>query len=181
MKKQSKSLQFVYLGAIMVLVFVFGGFVLEKTRITNFYSKPIAAQDTSIRPVNTVEYTPADPTDSDEINQKKADGTLGATNPTSAGAPINVTITAATQDVAGGPVVIKLLLNDVTSGTCDITLKQNEIAKSYSASVISAGNYYTCDGFEIPLEDLSTGPWNMTATVTSADRSGSANQNIEVK
>lgn len=181
MNKQSKSLQFFYVGAVMVLVVVFSGFFLEKTRITNFYSKPIIAQDTSIRPVNTVEYTPADSTDNDEINQKKADGTLGTTYQTSAGAPINVTITAATQDVAGGPVVIKLLLNDVTSGTCDIALKKNEIIKSYSVSVINAGNYYTCDGFEIPLEDLSTGPWNMTATVTSADRSGSANQTIEVK
>ena len=165
----------------MALVVVFGGFVLEKTRITNFYSKPIAAQNTSIRPVNTVEYTPADPTDNEEINQKKANGTLDSTNQNSAGTPINITITAATQDVAGGPVVIKLLLSNVTSGTCDVTLKQNEIAKSYSASVISAGNYYTCDGFEIPLEDLSFGSWHMTAAVTSADRSGSANQNIEVK
>ena len=181
MQKQSRSIQFVYFGAIGALVIVFGGLLLEKSQITNFYSKPITTSTATIRPVNSVEYTPADPTDNDEINQKKADGTLDSANSTAAGGPINVTITAATQDVAGGPVIIKLLLNDVTSGTCDITLKQNETTKFYSASVISAGNYYTCDGFEIPLEDLATGSWNMTATVTSTDRTGSANQNIEVK
>lgn len=181
MKKQSNLARFIYFGAIVALVLVFGTVILEKTRITNFYNKPVVASETAVRPANSIEYTPADPTDNDEINQKKADGTLGASNSAPAGAPINVVLTAAGQDAAGGPVVIKALLTDVTSGTCDVTLTQNEVTKSYSASVISAGNYYTCDGFEIPLEDLSVGSWNLVATITSAERTGTASQKVEVQ
>jgi hypothetical protein len=182
MKKQSNSIRFIYFGAIVALAIVFGIFVLEKAQVTNFYSKPVVASEVAtVRPVNSVEYTPADPTDNDEINQKKADGTLGASNSTPAGAPINVVLTAAGQDSAGGPVVVKVLLTDVTSGTCDMTLTQNEVTKSYSASVINAGNYYTCDGFEIPFEDLTVGTWNLTVTVTSTERTGSATQIVEVK
>ncbi len=182
MKKQSNTIRFIYFGAIVALVTVFSIFVLEKAQITNFYSKPVAASEVATaRPVNSVEYTPADSTDNDEINQKKADGTLGASNPTPTGAPINVALTAAGQDAAGGPFVVKALLTDVTSGTCDVTLSKNNIVKSYSASVISAGNYYTCDGFEIPFDDLTVGTWNLTVTVSSTDRTGSANQTVEVK
>jgi hypothetical protein len=181
MNKQSNTVKFIYFGATLTLIFSFSCFVLEKTRVTNFYSKPSVTQDTSIRPVNVVEYTVADPTDNDEINQKKADGTLGASNSAPAGEPINVVLTAAGQDTAGGPVIVKVLLTDVTSGNCDITLNQNEVTKSYSTSVISAGNYYTCDGFEIPLEDISVGSWNLTATVTSAERTGTTTQKVEVQ
>lgn len=182
MKKQSNVVKSVYFGAIIALIIVFGIFVLEKAQVTNFYTKPVAASDvTTVRPVNSVEYTPADPTDNDEINQKKANGTLDTISATPLGAPINVTLTAAGQDTIGGPVVIKILLTDVTSGRCDVTLTQNNITKSYSASVISAGNYYTCDGFEIPFDDLNVGTWGLIATVSSTDRTGSASQTVEVK
>lgn len=182
MEKSSNIMRFLYFGAIVALLVVFSLFILEKAQVTNFYSKPLKTLGSpTIRPVNTVEYAPADSTDNDEINQKKADGTLGASNPTPTGAPINVALTAAGQDAAGGPFVVKALLTDVASGTCDVTLSINNIVKSYSASVISAGNYYTCDGFEIPFDDLTVGTWNLTVTVSSTDRTGSANQTVEVK
>lgn len=184
MKKQSNAVKFVYFGAIAALLTVFGAFVLEKSQVTNFYSKPtpVTIPTLGARPVNSIEYTPADPTDNEELNQKKNDGTLDNVNNPPQGAPINIVVTAAGQDSQGGPVVIKLLLTDVTSGVCDIKLTKNEISKSYSAPVINAGNYYACDGFEIPLADLSVGMWDMTATVTSANnRLGKINQTLEVK
>lgn len=182
MKKQTKLGKFIYLGATAALLFTFGLFVMEKTQVINLYNKPADNNKAApARPVNDVQYTPADPTDNDEINQKKGDGTIDSQNQVASGSPINVVLTAAGQDVVGGPVVIKVLLTDTTSGTCDIALTQNDIKKSYSSSVINAGNYYTCDGFEIPLDELGVGKWDLNATVTSTDRSGSASQTLEVK
>lgn len=182
MKKQSKITKFVYFGAICGLVIGFGVLILEKAQLTNLYTKPVNAAQANVRPVNDVQYTPASPTENDTVNEEKSNGSLDQTpTPPAAGSPIGVTLTAAGQDVSGGPVVVKVLLTDVTSGTCDITLKQGDTLKTYSASIINAGTYYTCDGFEIPLNDLATGTWQLTATVTSADRSGTATQSVEVK
>lgn len=182
MKKQSKITKFVYIGAIFGLIIGFGVLILEKAQVTNLYTKPLGTAAADMRPVNDVQYTPASPTDNDQINEEKANGTLGQTpTPSAEGSPISVTLTAAGQDASGGPVIVKVLLTDVTSGTCDITLNQGNISKKYSASVINAGTYYTCDGFEVPLGELATGTWQLTATVTSTDRSGTVTQAVEVK
>jgi hypothetical protein len=180
-KKSNNLVKLLYILAIILLVVGFVIFLLEKSQVTDFYSKPVTTQPTDTRPVNDVQYTPADPTDNDLINDQKADGTLDSPIiPPANGSPINVVLTASGQDEVGGPVIIKVLLTDVTNGACQVAMAKDGQTKNYTASVINAGTYYTCDGFEIPLTDLSVGDWVTTVTVTSTDRTGTAQQIIKV-
>jgi hypothetical protein len=183
MKKQTKIGKIIYFGAVAALLFAFGLFVLEKTQVINFYNKPVEnTQATPARPVNDVQYTPADPTDNDTTNQQKQDNTLDQVPPPPAsGSPINVVLTAAGQDNIDGPVVIRVLLTDVTTGTCTISLTNGTTSKEYVKNVVNAGTYYNCEALDIPINDLSPGNWNLVVTVTSADRSGTAQQTVEVK
>lgn len=183
MSKQSKkSFKILYFTAIGILVIGLGLLILEKFQVTNFYTKPIETANVAPRPVNDVQYTPADPTDNAVINQKKQDGTIDQNpTPVSPGAPINVVLTAAGQDSVGGPVVVRVLLTDVTAGTCTISLTSAGTTKEYVNNVVNAGTYYNCEALDIPISDLSAGDWNLTVTVTSADRSGTAQQTVEVK
>lgn len=182
-KKSFSPVKIVYLASIALLTFVFIAFVIEKSQLTDFYNKPInQPQASNTRAINDIQYTPADPTDNDTTNQQKADGTLDQiAQPSTSGSPISVILTAAGQDVVGGPVVVKVLLTDVNNGTCDVQMSKDGNIKNYSASVTNAGTYYTCDGFEVPFEDLELGSWKIKVTVTSNDRSGTAEQTIEVK
>lgn len=182
MKNNISNGQLFYIACILVLVAGFILLIAEKLQITNYYTKPIAAVDVAPRPVNDVRYTPADPTDNDVINQKKQDGTIDQNPaPASTGAPINVVLTAAGQDNVGGPVVVRVLLTDVTTGTCAISLTNGATKKEYVKNVVNAGTYYNCEALDIPITDLSAGNWNLAVTVTSADRSGTAQQTVEVK
>jgi hypothetical protein len=89
-------------------------------------------------------------------------------------------LTAAGQDQVGGPVVVKALLTDVTNGTCNLKLTKDNDTKTYSSNVINTGTYYSCDGFNIPVTDLSSGTWVVSLNVTSGSRSGTAEQSTEV-
>lgn len=181
MKIKSNNGKYIYFSAIAILLVVFSIFILEKLQVTNLYTRP-ANTDTieDLRPVNDVQYTPADPTDNDEINKQKEDITNSTTEPDNETKTINVVLTAAGQDEVGGPVIVKALLNDVKNGTCDLRLSKDGVERNYSASVINTGTYYSCDGFEVPLDELSAGSWNITLTVSSDDRTGIAEQTTEV-
>ncbi len=182
MSKKSTLSKAIYISAIIALAASFLFVVLEKSQVTNFYTKPVISTQNDTRPVNDVQYTPADPTDNDQINQEKQDGTIAidpdTPEPTS---PINVVLTAANQDTAGGPVVIRVLLTDVSSGSCDIKLQQDSTIKEFTKNVVNAGTYYNCEALDVPVGDLSAGTWALTVTVASGDRSGSASQDVEVR
>ena len=47
--------------------------------------------------------------------------------------------------------------------------------------MVNAGTYYNCEALDIPIGELTPGSWNLAVTVTSVDRSGTAQQTIEVK
>ena len=181
-KQYKKTFHLFYYISVAVLIVGFGLLFLEKAQITNFYTKPNKQNVSTVRPVNDVQYTPADPTDNDETNQKKQDGTLDQ-NPAPAppGSPINVVLAAAGQDNVGGPVVVRVLLTDVTTGTCTISLTNGATSKEYVKNVVNAGTYYNCEALDIPIGELTPGSWNLAVTVTSAERSGTAQQTVEVK
>ena len=181
MKKQSNHLgKFIYIGAIVILLLLFFSFVLEKTQITNFYTKPSTEISSSPVITDIIDYSPATPTDNVEIENQKVDEPVDNSNNTDKNSPINVVLTAAGQDDVGGPVVVRALLTDVKNGTCDLKISKDSIIKSYSASVINTGTYYSCDGFDIPVSELNTGTWLINVTVTSDSRTGSAEQSTKV-
>jgi hypothetical protein len=182
MKKQSNNGKYLYFSAIAILVVVFGLFVLEKSQVTNLYTRDNSAEIEEVQPVNTIDYSPATSTDNNDINQQKEDGTLGSDNNENQNnaAPISVVLTAAGQDFIGGPIVVKALLNDVKNGTCDLRLSKDGVERNYTASVINSGTYYSCDGFEVPITELTAGTWNIVLTVSSGDRMSSAEQTTKV-
>lgn len=175
----------IYIGAIVILSLVFIALLLEKSQVSDFYQKPVSnVSQVDQKEVNVVDYSPADPTDNNDINSKKNSGEIDQSTsqtPPQSGEPINVVLTAATQDTPGGPVVVRVLLTDVSSGSCLIKISKLDESKEYSRNVVNAGTYYNCEGLDIPLSDISAGQWDLSVKVTSGDRTGVATQIVEVK
>lgn len=170
------------IAVIVVLGLGFAFVLLEKTKVTDFYKKPISPTNTAsdVRPVNTVVYTPATTTETDEGERIKAaaQASLSAT-PTPTGDKIDVSLSAAGQDSKGGPVVIRAILG-TTGGQCKLTLAGANKTQDLTANVINLGTYYGCEGFDVPITDFPAGIYKATLTVTNGTATGSASQQLEV-
>ena len=180
MQKNRKLAQLSLVIASLVLVGVFTLIILEKNNITKFFTNEQSAEQLAeSRPVNTVSYTPASSTEQQEGDALKQQ-LINESNKPANSQSISVNFSAANQDVAGGPVIIKALINGTTTGTCKLIMAKDGTEKTYTALVTNLGTYYGCDGFSVPVSDLSAGSWRVLLTVTSGSSGGSAEQQIEV-
>lgn len=171
----------VFWTATIALVLSFALFVLEKTRITNLYTKP-QSSDTSlidgVKPANTVDYEPATQEAVDEgelIKQQAAEQSNQSSS-----SSIEVSLSAAGQDTKGGPIVVRTVINGGGGGQCTLTITNNLATKEYTANVENVGTYNSCKGFDVPVAELDTGSYTVTLTVVSGGGKGTVSQTIEV-
>lgn len=94
---------------------------------------------------------------------------------------LQVAITSAQQN--GSKVSIRTLIESVTTGTCNLSMKNASSSETISkqASIQALSNSSTCEGFDIPTSELSDGTWKFTVTVKTSSASGSASGSVEVK
>lgn len=158
---------------VMLLILL----VLEKKNIINLYNKPVKVAD-SVKPINTVNYSPPTPQEIEEGNQIKQN-LIDSANSNSSTKDVTVNLSAYSQDNKGGPLIIRTITS-AKNGTCTLVLSKSETTKSYSSQVINMGRYFGCDGFDIPASDLSNGKWQINLTVDSGDGKGSTRQEVEI-
>lgn len=70
-----------------------------------------------------------------------------------------------------------------SSGTCELTFSKNNIPPvKYTADMQIMGTYSVCRGFDIPIDVLQEGLWNISLEYKGSEgRSGKTNQTVEVK
>jgi hypothetical protein len=169
MTKNRKLAQILLVTASIILIGVFAVVVLEKNNVTKLFTNQEPAQQaTEPRPVNSVSYSPTSTTEQQEGDALKQELINNSNKPAKPG-NITISFSAATQDTPGGPVIVKALINGATTGSCKLVMSKNGIEKTYNASVTNLGTYYGCDGFSVPVSDLSNGNWKATLTVTNGE------------
>jgi hypothetical protein len=180
MIKNRKLAQVSLVIASVILIGIFVVVVLEKNNVTKLFTKnEIAQESTEPRPVNSVSYSPASTNEQQEGDALKQE-LINSSNKSANTGNIIVNFSAATQDTPGGPVIVKALINGTAAGSCKLVMSKDGIEKTYNASVTNLGTYYGCDGFSVPVSDLSIGSWKATLIVTNGSSSGSAEQQVEV-
>jgi hypothetical protein len=171
----------VSISLIIVLVALFAILFVEKIGVTNFYTKP-SSNTPVVRPVNDVKYVPATSTEQEEGEKIKEEAKNQINQPASNASSISVSLTAANQDVTGGPLIVQAIISGATNGTCKLTTAQNNSNKTYTANVVNLGTYYGCDGFSVPFSDLNPGSVTTLLEVTNSQGGyGKAQQQAEVK
>lgn len=96
------------------------------------------------------------------------------------GSQVDVTITAANQN--GANFSVRALIGELTSsGTCTLTLTKNGTVVTKTSPIQALANSSTCQGFDIPTSQLSSGVWHMTLTVSTSDKTGSAAKDISIQ
>lgn len=172
----------IFWAASASLVLTLIVFTLEKSNVIDFYSKPMpdSAQksDAAAETINEVNYSPATDQEVDEGQIIKEDA---AKNDSSEPAKtLSITLSAASQDDAGGPVIVRTIIGGATGGSCALELTKGSIIKTYSATITSQGTYYACNT-DIPYADLTNGVWRLKLTATQGSASGTATEQITVR
>jgi hypothetical protein len=180
MIKNRNLAQISLVTASVILISIFVVIILEKNNVTKLFTKKeIAQESTEPRPVNSVSYSPASTAEQQEGDALKQELINNSNKPANS-SNITVSFSAATQDTPGGPVIIKALINGATVGSCKLVLSKEGTEKTYNSAVTNLGTYYGCDGFSVPVSDLSAGSWKATLSVANGGSSGSAEQQVEV-
>lgn len=118
----------------------------------------------------------------------------GANKPTSSGsdplpapqpqpsgkASVGVSITASSQ--AGSIYQIRSLISALTSnGSCTLTLTKGSATVIKTAKVQTLANSATCQGFDIPVSELSPGTWSVSLVFENSEIQGNTTATITVK
>lgn len=172
MAKKKLNNKTLYSLAFALIFITAAVLILEKTNIINLHNGRSGDQlnQTDAETVEGVDYNPASSTENEDINNKKATGTVdqapaAPTNDTA----IQITFIANAQDASGGQLEVRTLLSGVTDGKCDLTLAKGSSTIQKTSSVSRQNTYFICDAFIIPYSELSNGDWTIKLKVTSGD------------
>lgn len=130
--------------------------------------------------LNNIDYGP--PTD--EQQNAVRDNDVKTQDPVSLpnnGSPIPLSFTATAQN--GSTLQTRVLIHELLgSGTCTLTLtKQGQDSITATSTTQALPSSSTCQGFNTPTDNLEKGIWKVTVSVSSHNRSGSVEKDIEVK
>lgn len=141
-------------------------------------AKPFSGQqtaaDTSPRPVNTVDYSPAteeEKNDSETAKQKIIDE---QDNPPAPSSSIVVTIVRANQTGAGQPLTIRTSVEGATSGTCAATLTKGEQTAAGTGTIAFNATSYSCN-IDVPASSFNSGgEWQLSVTANNGTATSQA-------
>lgn len=66
---------------------------------------------------------------------------------------------------------IRLDIGRLKSGSCSVSAKKGAKTVTKEAKIALVTSYYACQGFSIPLRELSAGKWTITASASSGGQS----------
>jgi flagellar basal body-associated protein FliL len=94
---------------------------------------------------------------------------------------VQVAITAANQN--GPTLQIRTLISTVdNTGTCTVALTSSGKATvTKTAGVQALASTSTCQGFDIPVSELSNGTWSILVQYSSTSLTGSVTQDVVIK
>ncbi|MEK9196667.1 MAG: hypothetical protein AAB914_04825 [Patescibacteria group bacterium] len=166
----------IILIVIVSIAIVVAGIYLYNKKMHKDNNTPTNGTTTS----DGINYAPPTKQEFDESqNRKKQAIDQVQNNSSNTAQNIVVSLSAANQDVPGGPLVIRSIVSGVESGKCTVTLGNS--SKTYASDIINLGNYYGCAGVDIPASELSQGKTTLTLSVVSGAKTGKISQEVEIK
>lgn len=68
----------------------------------------------------------------------------------------------------------------VSGGTCNLTLTKGSSTVTKTAPTYAAASISTCQGFDVPVSELSPGTWQLSLTVRTKTASGKASTSTQI-
>lgn len=119
-----------------------------------------------------------DKSDQDSANNTPTDKGEQPSAPQSQEVAMTITASSQSESTYQIRTMISAL---VSSGTCQLQLTKGGSTVSKSAGVAAFAQTSTCQGFDVPLSELSPGTWAVKASFNGSGKTGSTSSEIEVK
>lgn len=99
---------------------------------------------------------------------------------TSSPTSLTVSFTSAAQ--TGDTLRVRAKIDQlISTGTCTLTLTKDTKTVTKTASVYASASITTCQGFDIPISELSAGAWSVKLTVANSTASGEASTTATIE
>lgn len=162
--------------SVFLLLIALAGFFVAY--ITNVKKGNDNNNDNVSNSMNTTNYSEPTELDKAESSRNKNSVIESMNTPVdekkSPSEPISVTITRSSRTNVG------VYIEKLAEGKCNLSIIQNGIEKiAMNAKIITQSDYSTCEGFFIDSSRLENTPFTIIVKVSSGDRNGSANQEVQ--
>lgn len=183
MKKRRKNKSLLYVLVAFVIAITLTASFLKKDSIKKWFSTEEKANTSNeTTPYNTkvndINLAPSNPSDNQEINEKKnnADKTPGKQVSTDLSATITNT------RVVDSNAQVSVLVNGAKEGNCVLTLSKNDSPDiQKTVPIIIKNGTVTCENFNIPTASLSSGVWKVRIVLeTDQQKSSPAESSLQV-
>ena len=83
--------------------------------------------------------------------------------------------------VNGNNLIIRVNIDQyLNSGSCELNLVQDSVAYSDTANIVSSAATATCEGFNVPINGLEKGNYEIVIKVSSGDKAGTINGEVDI-
>lgn len=167
----------ILVSAYIILAKVFSFFPFEAKTSHNNQTPASSEKHTQ----QSSEQTPTTPNSSDSTAHKATDQSKTpiqneGQDPNQAN-EITGYISNKTVNTQSKKLTIRVTINQFlhTTGKCTLTLTNGSKTLTYTASTIDNPSSATCQGFDVPLEQLSAGKWSIKIKVEADNKTGIIN------
>lgn len=97
-----------------------------------------------------------------------------------ANSTVSVSITSASQN--GATLQVRTLVGTVlSSGECTLRLTKSGATVTRTAGVQALASASTCQGFDVPISELSPGEWKLNVSYKNNDLTGTAERTVAIQ
>ena len=115
----------------------------------------------------------------ERIKERSVDQSDETTTPSTGKMKVSATITSANQN--SGKLQIRFLIQALDKGTCVLRLTKGTTTVTKTSNTQTLPNSTTCQGFDIPLSELSAGEWTYTMDFTSTKNTASVTDKVAIQ
>ncbi|MBQ6605763.1 hypothetical protein IJH66_02135 [Candidatus Saccharibacteria bacterium] len=83
--------------------------------------------------------------------------------------------------VSGNSLVLRVNIDQyLTSGTCTLRLENSGSVVEKTAAILPTASTSSCEGFDVPVSELSSGSWTIKISLSSAEKTGEITGEVKI-
>ena len=142
-----------------------------------FFDKSYDLPASGISDIKPIEVSPEKSSEEKPKEAEKEDSDDGKSIKQNEGSDPNaspsLTGSLTSANKSGDNLVIRVNIDQyLSSGTCSLNLENNGTLIEKSANILPTASTSSCEGFDVPLSELSSGTWNIIINLASGEKTG---------
>ena len=186
-KKSRKKL---IIPLVVVLLLAVGGYAAAAS-MNNLWpfagseeSQDNSQQETDSESGNTDDSNTPDQNTSDDAESEPANHVPPKYDtPDDTAEPAGLTGVISHASVRNNNLIVRTTINQfLSSGDCTLTLTRGSDGKTVTkkTAIVAGPSTSSCDGFDVPTEELGSGNWNIVINLKSDDKQGRLTETVSI-